>query len=257
MNLLRFPRTHRFIEEMAKTNVASPREAALNAGFSVGTASNAVAKLLADPAVLAAIEERRAAVAQLANISPALVLKQWLDVATADPSKLIRVRRLNCRHCWGKDHKYQWTEWEYAQRVKDVLEWRPTKRDEKRPEFPDGAGGMGFTFNADPSPDCPRCLGEGVVDVFIADSSTLTGPERALFAGVKVTKDGIQVLMHDQAAMWKNISDYLRMTSKDGPTPPQGGYGRAGGDVVDVAEVLPDDPNKLALMYQQWTKGEA
>lgn len=214
--------------------------------------------MLSDPAVLEAIDARRLSIARLANISPALVLKQWLAIATADPAKLIRVRRLNCRYCWGDKHRYHWAEWEYADTIRRVMEWKPGRKETEadRPAFPDIAGGMGFLFNADPCPDCPRCLGEGVVDVFVADSSTLTGPERALFAGVKMTKDGIQVLMHDQMAIWNNLRDYFGMTVKAAGTPPPTGWPKEDrGDVVDVEEVLPDDPVKLALMYTELTKG--
>ena len=76
---------------------------------------------------------------------------------------------------------------------------------------PDGMGGFGFDLNADPHPDCPECGGLGEELVHIADTRKLKGSARRLYAGVKKTKDGLQVITRDQDAALANISRYLGM----------------------------------------------
>jgi phage terminase small subunit len=249
--LINRPRTLRFIEEAAKPG-AHPVAAARAAGYSPGSSYAAAKTLMADVDVVAAIQLKREAVGQLTNISALTVLQRWLDIATADPSRIVRVRRLNCRYCWGHEHRYQWTDWEFAEKAARVMDWQPSKMHPVRPPFPDASGGFGFHFNADPCPDCPRCLGEGHVDVFLADTSTLTGAERALYAGVKTTKDGIEVKFHDQQAAWDNLRDYFGMIRKDGAPLP---LNPNGNDDPGIIDVLPDDPVKLGLMYAALTKG--
>lgn len=253
MTNLTHPRVHRFIEEMASPRCLGQTDAARNAGFTLTYAPVMASRLMADPQVVEAIAARRASLARLADIDAAAILQRWLDIATADPSKLVKHRRLNCRHCWGVGYAYQWTAWEYADAAARVMDWKWSKQQPERPPLPDASGGLNFVFNLDPNPECPRCCGEGVPDMFIADTSTLTGPERVLFAGLKPTAAGVQVLMHDQMAALDNLRDYLGMivkrqelTGKDGrPLFPQG--------ALPMVEEVPTDPKLLEIAYRDIT----
>lgn len=255
MTLLKRPRALRFIEEVASPTCVSPTDAARRAGYAASSAAMIASQLMADPEVRAAIQAKRDAAAQLTNLSISMVLQRWLDVATADPAKIVRVRRLNCRHCWGKSYAYQWTEWEFAELAAKVMDWQPSKAQPTQPVLPDCSGGFGFVSNADPNPDCPRCHGEGRTDVFIADISTLTGPERALFQSVEVTKDGVKVKMHDQQWAWDNIRDYLGMIVRREVGRQPGAPGEL--PAAEIIDVLPTDPEQLALLYTAITKGSA
>lgn len=253
MTLIKRPRALRFIEEVASPTCVSPTDAARRAGYAHSSAPVVAAQLMADPEVRAAIQAKRDAAAQLTNLSVSMVLQRWLDVATADPSKIVRVRRLNCRYCWGKGHAYQWTEWEFAELAAQVMDWVPTKAQPKAPVLPDAAGGFGFVSNADPNPDCPRCHGEGHTDVFLADMSTLTGPERALLQSVEVTKEGVKVKLQSQQWAWDNLRDYLGMIVQREPGRQPGAPGEL--PAADVIDVLPSDPEQLTLLYTALTKG--
>lgn len=142
----------------------------------------------------------------------ALVLEHDLRIVSADPSTLIRHRRLNCRYCHGKGHEYRWRDeaefWGELARVSDVIEKWDAKRG-KPPELPTEAGGFGFKRLAPPAADCPQCEGEGIEDTYVADIASLSGPERVLYAGMKVKKDGsIEVLMQDRNASLQRLARY-------------------------------------------------
>lgn len=193
-----------------------------------------------------AVRDRITLRAVAVDLTTERVLRHWLAVVEADPAQLIRSRRLNCRHCWGKDHAYQWTSWELAEKWDEAVAHHET--------LPVVTGGVGFMFNADPNPDCPRCGGEGVLDVFVADISTVPEKDRVLYAGIKQTKDGYEIKMHDQNAAWDNIRDYLGMVVKRGELTGKNGQPLLpGGKLPMVDEVLPTEPRALEVLYRDIT----
>lgn len=191
----------RFVQEYVKDFNAT--QAAIRAGYSERTAQEQGSRLLSQVMVQEAIDERRAEVATAAMIDAAWVLRQWQQIATADPNELMQMRRVNCRCCYGAGHQYQWSECEYRAAVDKAVEsGKPA---------PDGMGGFGFDPNADPHPDCPECGGNGVEYVHVADTRKLTGAAKRLYAGVKQTKYGIEIITRDQDAALTNIARYLGM----------------------------------------------
>lgn len=248
MKTFNSPRIYRFIEECSKPTCRSGVEAALAAGYSPHGASVTAARLLADSNIVEAVRERITQRALVADITPQQVLAHWVAIANADPSALVRSRRLNCRHCWGTNHGYRWKAHELAEAWDEA-----TAHDEP---MPDTTGGVGFRRTDDPNPDCPRCDGEGELDVYVADISMVPEKDRVLYAGLKQTKDGLEIKMHDQQAAWDNIRDWLGMIVKRGEL--TGANGKPlfpGGPLPPVAEVLPTDPKMLETMYREVTKG--
>lgn len=147
----------------------------------------------------------------------ALVLNDAVQVLRADPSDLITYRRLNCRYCHGLHHAYRWADeaefWEELGKASERQEaWdqtEPDRRRGKRPELPTDEGGYGFKRLAPPLPACPKCEGEGIPETRVADIRTLSGPARALYAGVKVKKDGsIEVNMRSKEAARDLLGKY-------------------------------------------------
>lgn len=128
------------------------------------------------------------------------VLRHWHEIAIADPGEISQMRRCCCRHCWGERFLYQWRDIDEYDRAaeKAIAAGKP------QPEY----GGLGFMENDDPNPDCPRCAGEGVADIYLADTRDLTGPSRRLIAGVKKSKFGIEIMMRDQDAALKNLAAF-------------------------------------------------
>ena len=185
--------------------------AAIRAGYSADSAHTQGSDLLKKPEIQARMEQRREELAAAADIDPAWVLKQWRDIASADPNELIQNRRICCRHCWGIEHLFQWTEGEYRAALDSALnaiDKNGTPRPEPAPPF---AGGLGFDRTREPAAGCPECNGEGIEDTFVADTRRLKGSARRLYAGVQKTKDGVKILMRDQDAALANLSKYLGM----------------------------------------------
>ena len=81
-------------------------------------------RLLTLPQIVAAIEKRQQELAAAAALTVDWVFNEWREIASADPSEIIYARLECCRHCHGVEHRYQWTEFEYAQAVDLALAHR-------------------------------------------------------------------------------------------------------------------------------------
>ena len=247
---IRSKRVPRFVEEYCKDRNGT--QAAIRAGYTANAHSAGViaARLLAEVWVQELVAVEMEKVAKEAIVEAADILREYLALATADASKIMYVRRVNCRYCWGAEHRYQWKAREYAEACDAA--GKPPKRGEEPASFPDCSGGFGFRNNAEPNPACPECGGEGHEDIFFRDTEGLTGPERKLIAGIKRTKDGLEVKLRDQDGALKILAQYAgllierkELTGKDGrpliPTTPPAD--------------LPDDPQQLGALYSQIVGG--
>ncbi len=81
----------------------------------------------------------------------------------------------------------------------------------KAPKLPDCAGGFGYNRTIEPNASCPDCDGAGVEDIFFADTESLTGNERKLIAGVKRTRDGLELKLRDQDGALRILAQYAGM----------------------------------------------
>lgn len=179
-------------------------QAAIRAGYSENGAQQQGSDLLLIPVVKERIAQRQEELAAAAELNPEWILRQWMRIASGDPSDLATARRINCRHCWGYGGAYQWTENEFRVATDRAIE--------KQMPAPDASGGFDYDPKGEPNPDCQECGGDGVDYVYVADTRKVKGNSRGLFAGVKQTKDGIEIKMRDQDAALKGLASYLGMT---------------------------------------------
>lgn len=232
-------------------------EVAVKAGYAVKSASVTASQLLADPKIIQAIADRKRLLAEQAagftDVDAVRVLQEWAAIATGDTTEIVNARRLNCRHCWGFNFKYQRTDAEYAKECAEEMQMASAMgRDAELDQF---GGGNGFRYTADPNPDCPECSGEGVEDVFIADFRKLSPRQRKLIAGVKQGKHGIEVQFRDQDAALKNLAQYLGLlVNKSELTGKDGGPIRTANETINYS--LPTDPVEAARAYQLLMEGK-
>ncbi|WP_417070810.1 terminase small subunit [Niveibacterium terrae] len=198
------PKQSRFVDEYLVD--LNGKQAAIRSGYSARTAEVQASKLLRNPKVQRAISARMESREQRTEITQDMVLRRYWDIATADQNELTQYRRTCCRHCWGVDHGFQWVdEAEYQK----ALDSQKEDDDGAMPPPPELSGGFGFDSAKDPAADCPRCHGEGVGQPFVADTRKLQGPARMLYAGIKQTKEGIEVKTHDQLAALNQVARHL------------------------------------------------
>lgn len=232
----------RVAREMRKPRVAA-RLAELQ------RASEAAVQLV----VQAEIEKRertQTSVIEAATFDARAVMQHWLDVATADPLKIIQHRRLNCRHCHGKDHRYQWEDKnEFTRATADAIDTNLSRKRGKLEarELPSDAGGYGWRFNAMPHPTCPKCGGEGLPDVLIVDTNLLDTKERKLIKSIRMKKGDVEIIMHDQSAALVNVAKaYGMLVEKFKMVDPN--------EPTDIP-ALPLDPVEASRVYAQLVKG--
>jgi phage terminase small subunit len=190
-------------------------QAATRAGYSAKTAGAIGFELLKKPQIQSQIEINRVEVAKTTGITPERVLQELGKIAFADHNELSEHRRVCCRHCYGIANGYQRTTRELAALRKAYeakLEGLPTDKLLKEPPF-DEQGGSRFDPRHAPNPDCPECFGLGNCDVFIHDTRRLSPEGRALYAGVKRSRAGIEVKAHDKLAAIEKIMRHLGMFS--------------------------------------------
>lgn len=204
-------------------------QAAIRTGYSAKTANVIASELLTKPNIVFALDKARKSLQQRTEITQEMVLERWWKIATANPNELIAYRRNCCRHCFGEGHEYQWIdedEWAHAVRMAEIL------AGDKPAIVPSNAGGFGFDETIRPHPKCPKCQGEGIGQVFASDTRHVSEQAQALYAGVKITKDGLEIKMQDQGAALTNVARHLGMFN-------------------DSLKLKGDEENPLRVMLEQ------
>lgn len=188
-------------------------QAAVRTGYSPRTANEQASRLLANANVQAAVKEAQNARTERTEITADMVLRELWAIGTADPNELIEYRRGCCRHCWGTGNRYQFTEGE----LRELRESFDRKTGTVNAEawdadgLFDDKGGIGYDATRPANPKCPECFGLGEGRALIKDTRQLSQGAKKLYAGVKVTKEGIEVKMHDKAAALVNVGRHLGM----------------------------------------------
>lgn len=83
--------------------------------------------------------------------------------------------------------------------------------------MPSDIGGYGFDPRLAPHPDCPKCQGHGQGKTVIKDTRRLSRGAAALFAGIKETKDGMEIKMHSKMDALEKVFKHLGMYDADKP----------------------------------------
>jgi len=141
-------------------------------------ATTASRRLIAKDRIKARIAAERKRMATQHEMSRDQLLMEFLAIVRADPNELMQMRAVACSDCWPADtsRKGRWVE---------------------------------------PDPECATCMGEGNSVPWFSDTRKLSPEARALFAGVKLTKDGATILTHDKMAALVNIGKILGAYEKD------------------------------------------
>lgn len=223
------PRQLRFIEEYLVDCNAT--RAAIAAGYSAKTAKAAGHRLLTHVDVAKILAERRAAVSEKLEIKAEDVLRVWHAQLVADPNDLVEYRRVPCRHCYGEGGRFQMTPAEDEERrrahAKDVAAYEHIRKPgwAAMPDY-DPMGGAGYDKRKPINPDCAECHGSGTGEMLVKDTRHLTPEALSIYAGVKQTKDGVEIKLHDKAAIAERVARHLGMF-KDSVTVEVTGFAEA------------------------------
>lgn len=168
------PRQQAFVDQYLIDRNAT--QAAIRAGYSAKTAETQGPRLYRNAQVRAAIDAAIEKQKARTEVTADWVLRRLFLIAGADPNELIQHRRIACRDCHDGNDDVDRTDLMRA-----------------------------------PDRDCHGCHGRGVGYVHVCDTTKLSEGANALFAGVKTTKDGIEIKMHDQMAALEKIGRHLGM----------------------------------------------
>lgn len=169
------------------------------------------------------------------------LVQDWVDMASTDANELVQLHTNNCRHCYGEGFRYQWTdESELADATLEVQE--RIDAGVKAVKYPDVRGGFGYVVRRSPNPDCIKCEGRGSVVVRFADTNKLSPRARKLYKGAKVTSQGTELQLHDQASIRVELAKVMGLYGKDVTLNP-----------AAAAAPVPEDATEAtaALAYQQ------
>ncbi len=178
------------------------RRAYTDAGYqsaSDNAASVAASHLLRKPKIAEYLRIRGKAMIERAELEQDRLMLTLNYTAYGDANELIMNRIDCCRFCYGEGNQYQFTPQEFERYKEDyAAECERLKiLGAEVPEF-DPKGGIGYNPNREPYHDCPECFGRGRPEVVIADTRYLSPAAQAMYAGVKVGKNGIEVITNSQ-----------------------------------------------------------
>lgn len=195
-------------------------QAATRAGFAAANAKSQASRLLSKPevkAVIAALMEDRL---EGIRMTRERVLDEFSLLAEADANELSQLRRVCCRHCHSErtiepagarapqltphEHVLETEAW--GKRRAALL----ANEDSDIGDYPHEPGNW-YDRRKPIDPECPECHGDGVVLVFLQDTRTLSRRARALFAGAKEGKDGIEIKTHDKAGALSVLAKHHKL----------------------------------------------
>lgn len=153
-------------------------------------------RMLHDPRIQAAVKARAAIATHETGMGVAWLLERFLRIANADPRELIGLKIGCCRYCHGEGHGYQWREREFIEATEEAE--RQAREGVKGVRYPDIGGGFGFNATLPPHEDCPQCHGEGQERFVPRDTDRLSDDALLLYGGVKVKKDGYEIIVADR-----------------------------------------------------------
>lgn len=209
------PKQQRFVDEyLADPNAT---QAAIRAGYSARTAEKIGSENLRKPEVAAAIAEAQRQRSERTAITADRVLAEAWALLTADPRELVELHVDSCRHCHGVGHRYQRTAGE-MERDREAYAARVAagKRDTTLVPF-DEKGGIGFDPRKPPAKDCPGCAGRGVPKMVLHDTRSLSADAASLIAGIRTTKDGVEVKLHSRADAVDRLARLLGLADRVRP----------------------------------------
>jgi hypothetical protein len=178
------------------------------AGYTTGVAKDQAYKMLRKPEIMDAIAAAMKERSDRTQVTQDDVLRGLKAIAQADVRELIEFRRTCCRYCWGKGFRYQRTAGE-IEREREEFQALPDKL--KKGKAFDLKGGDGYNAKRDPNPQCPECFGDGVGDAFVHDTRRISPDAARLYAGVKVTREGLEVKTHSAIDALVKIGHHLGM----------------------------------------------
>lgn len=168
--------------------------------------------LAADVKVQARIRQLKSSIAERAEVKAADVLREAYNILLADPRELVSYVVHCCRHCYGEGHRYQRTVFEFEsdqrKHAADVA------NGDAKGDF-DPQGGIGYDERLVPNPSCPACFGRGFGRVQIADTRNVSKQAAALYAGVKQTKDGLEVKLHSKVEVMDKLFRHFGLYEAD------------------------------------------
>ncbi len=183
-------------------------KAVRRAGYADRQPNKLAHQLLGKPEVMEAIQKAMNERIERTKITADDVLRNLAAIAQADVRELIEFRRTCCRYCWGKGFRYQRTAGE-IEREREEFQALPDKL--KKGKTFDLKGGDGYNAKRDPNPQCPECFGDGVGDAFVHDTRRISPDAARLYAGVKVTREGLEVKTHSAIDALVKIGHHLGM----------------------------------------------
>jgi phage terminase small subunit len=192
------------------------------------------AKLFAKVSVQERVAELQKARSERTLSDADRVLSAWNHIAEADPTALMEYRRGCCRYCWGENFRFQRTpremeiyRTEFDRAVEKRLDREECPKEEihgRRAELQeawDPEGGIGYNRNKPANPECPECFGDGVGFEIFKDTRYLPEHSKRLFAGIKATKNGLEIKTQNQAHAREMIAKHNAMFSRT-PDPEEG-----------------------------------
>lgn len=205
-------------------------QAAKRAGYSEKSARSTASTMLANPLIKQAIEERQQQLKDEIQITQKDVLAQLINIAHSDPNEISELRRVPCRYCYGKNHLYQWRT---KREFQDAYDKAVAK---DLAVLPNNKGGYGYTVNKDPNPKCPECDGYGIERLYLNDTRKLKTGAKALLKRARITRDGLEIEIHDQMTALVNLARHLGMFTEK----------------IDVSTNVKDDVlEKLAVLEEK------
>ena len=195
-----------FVAEYLKDNNAT--RAAIRAGYSKKSAEQIGYQLLQKTSVAQAIaQQQKASIVRTLGSADEVLAQMW-QLATFDANQLSQYRRGACRYCWGFGHHYQW---------RDAVEFEEKRLEavERDRREPDDSGGYGYDHNREPSPECPRCNGDGIGQPYFPDTRKLPPVSRLAYSGVKVGKNGVEITAISRERMFEAVMKRLGLADSE------------------------------------------